>query len=154
MKRIMVRSVFDAFDYVMAHYYPYGLEDMAERKDTYAVISIQDTHTQGFGLRFCESRFCKGALTLCFDDIVKKVKGAVLFSESQAEEIIDFIEEHMDVETLLIHCYGGQSRSRAVGAFAAKMLGVDNTPYFEKGNPNQHVYDILEKVWKKRKKNA
>ena len=28
MKRVLVKSVFDAFDYVMDHYYPAGLEDL------------------------------------------------------------------------------------------------------------------------------
>lgn len=39
MKQVLVRSVYDAFEYVMGHYYPYGLEEMAECADTYAVIS-------------------------------------------------------------------------------------------------------------------
>ena len=55
MKRVLVKSVYSAFDYVMEHYYPEGLEVNAERKDTYAVISIQDTHTGGFGFIFSES---------------------------------------------------------------------------------------------------
>lgn len=52
MKRVLVKSVFDAFDYVMSHYYPAGMEDMVEKSDTYAVISIQDSHTDGFGITF------------------------------------------------------------------------------------------------------
>lgn len=52
MKKILVRSVFDAFEYVMEHYYPAGMEEMVEKSDTYAVISIQDTHTDGFGITF------------------------------------------------------------------------------------------------------
>ena len=36
MKRIMLRSVYDAFDYVMAHYAPAGMEEMAQKQDTYA----------------------------------------------------------------------------------------------------------------------
>ena len=52
MKRVLVKSVYDAFEYVMQHFYCFGQADMAERKDTYAVISIQDTHTQGFGFQF------------------------------------------------------------------------------------------------------
>ena len=147
MKRVMVKSVFDAFDYVMNHYYPAGLEDLAEAKDSYAVISIQDTHTGGFGVAFTESRSCMGVLTLYFDDIVEEVEGAVLFSEEQASQVIDFIKKHRDAETLLIHCYGGQSRSRAVGAFAVKMLGGDNSRYFTAGNPNRYVYETLLKVW-------
>ena len=127
MKRVLVKSVYDAFDYVMGHYYPFGLEALGERKDSYAVISIQDTHTAGFGVRFCENRFCKGVLTLLFDDIEKEVPDAVLFSREQAALILDFVESCRDAETLLVHCYGGQSRSRAVGAFAVKLLGGDLT---------------------------
>ena len=147
MKRVIVRSVYDAFEYVMAHYYPVGLEELAERKDTYAVISIQDTHTDGFGITFVQNRFCTGVLTLYFDDIERKVEGAVLFSEDQARQVIKFIREQRKAETLLVHCYGGQSRSRAVGAFAVKMLGGDNSRYFTKGNPNMHVYNMLEKCF-------
>ena len=60
MKRVLLRSVFDAFEYVMDHYYPFGLEELAQRKDSYAVISIQDSHTEGFGFEFTESRSCRG----------------------------------------------------------------------------------------------
>ena len=150
MKRVIVKSVFDAFDYVMNHYYPAGLEDMAAAKDTYAIISIQDTHTDGFGFVFTESKSCQGVLTLYFDDIVDNVDGAVLFSETQAIQIIEFIQQHKNADTLLIHCYGGQSRSRAVGAFAVQMLGGDNSRYFTGGNPNQRVYDTLLHAWYKR----
>lgn len=151
MKRVMVRSVHDAFEYVMDHYYPAGWGDDAVRSDTYAVISIQDTHTGGFGFCFQESRFCKGVLTLYFDDIIKEVEGAVLFSDEQADQIIDFILAHRDVETLLIHCYAGRSRSRAVGAFAVRMLGGDNSRYFQTGSPNQYVYNCLESAWIRRR---
>lgn len=147
MKRITVKSVYDAFEYVMAHYYPYGLEEMVECTDTYAVISIQDTHTKGFGFEFKENQFCKAALTLYFDDIVKEVEDATLFTDEQADQIINFVLANKDVETLLVHCYGGQSRSRAVAAFVTKMLGADNSAYFENGVPNQHVYDTLESAW-------
>lgn len=143
MKRVLVKSVFDAFEYVMQHYYPAGLEDMVERSDTYAVISIQDSHTDGFGVTFSENQYCKAVLTLKFDDIVRPVEGAQLFSDDMAEQIIHFIRNNQDVDTLLIHCYAGQSRSRAVGAFAVWFLGGDNSSYFKKGNPNEYVYDKL-----------
>ncbi|MCR4646857.1 MAG: hypothetical protein K5695_15865 [Oscillospiraceae bacterium] len=145
MKRVVVKSVFGAFGYVMQHYYPFGLEDQVERRDTYAVISIQDSHTQGFGVQFTENRYCKGVLTLFFDDIFTEVEGAVLFTDEMADRILDFIEQHKrSVDTLLVHCYAGQSRSRAVGAFAVEFLGGDNSKYFEEGTLNQYVYDVLE----------
>ena len=143
MKKILLRSVYDAFDYVMAHYYPAGLEEFAEKRDSYVVISIQDTHTKGFGFVFKENLFCKGVLTLFFDDIEKEVDGAVLFSKEQADRIISFIEAHRDADTLLVHCYGGESRSRAVAAFAAKMLGGDEKDFLDKGHANRWVYETL-----------
>lgn len=123
MKRVLVKSVHGAFGYVMEHYYPFGMADEAAEQgaltDTYAIISIQDSQTGGFGVRFAENQFCKGVLTLIFDDIVTEVDGAVLFDDEMADEIISFIEEHKKgADTLLVYCYAGQSRSRAVGAFA------------------------------------
>lgn len=160
MKRVLVKSVHGAFGYVMEHYYPFGMAVEAEEQgaltDTYAVISIQDSHTDGFGLKFAENQFCKGVLTLYFDDIVTEVDGAVLFDDDMADEIIDFIEENRaKADTLLIHCYAGQSRSKAVGAFAVEMLGGDNSKYFEEGNvPNMFVYDVLESAWVRRRLNG
>ena len=155
MKRVLVKSVHGAFGYVMEHYYPFGMAAEAAEQgsltDTYAVISIQDSHTQGFGVQFTENQFCKGVLTLLFDDIVTEVEGAVLFDDDMAEQIIDFIEQHKkSADTLLVHCYAGQSRSRAVGAFAVEMLGGDNSKYFEEGVPNQYIYDVLESAWVRR----
>lgn len=147
MKRVLVKSVYDAFEYVMDHFYCFGQEEEAERTDSYAVISIQDTHTEGFGFTFAASKCCKGVLTLYFDDIVSEVEGAHLFDQEQAEQIIQFIAAHHSVDTLLVHCFGGMSRSRAVGAFAVKMLGGDNASYFTEGTPNQHVYKTLDKAW-------
>ena len=153
MKRVIVKSVHGAFGYVMEHYYPFGMEAEAAEQgpftDTYAVISIQDSHTGGFGMKFAENQFCKGVLTLYFDDIVTEVDGAILFDDEMADKIIDFIDGiKREVDTLLVHCYAGQSRSRAVGAFAVEMLGGDNSKYFEDGSsPNMYVYDVLESAW-------
>lgn len=146
MKRVLVKSAYDAFDYVMEHYHPYGWDDMAQRKDSYAVISIQDTHTQGFGFQFTKNKFCADVLTLYFDDIDKDVEGLQLFSADQAAEIIHFIKKNKDAETLLIHCYGGESRSRAVGAFALELLGQSRKKLFDTGRPNMHVYNTLKMV--------
>lgn len=65
--------------------------------------------------------------------------------------IIDFMKPYQSsVDTLLIHCYAGQSRSRAVGAFAVKMLVGDNRRYFDESTPNQYIYDVLEAAWMRR----
>ena len=87
MRRILVKSLNEAFDFVMDHYYPAGCEEDAKRKDTYAVISIQDTHTGGFGVTFAENKFCKGVLTLYFDDVVKEKIGRASCRERVCKQV-------------------------------------------------------------------
>ena len=147
VKRILLNSVFEAFDYVMDHYAPYGMEDMVQRDDTYAVISIQDAQSDGFGFEFTESRYCREVLTLRFDDVESDAPGSVPFSGEMAEEMIRFILRNREADTLLIHCYAGQSRSRAAAAFAVRMFGKDDSAYFQGGRPNRLVYETLEKIW-------
>ena len=45
MKRVLVKSVFDAFDYVMSHYYPAGMEEdaMTVARNIYAGINLGNT---------------------------------------------------------------------------------------------------------------
>ena len=147
MKRILLKSVYDAFDYVMDHYSPAGVDKQTQQDDTYAIISIQDSIHGGFGFSFCENAFYKGVLTLCFDDIVMPVDGAVLFTEEDAMRIISFVQTHKDVESLVVHCYAGQSRSRAVAAFCTKLLTGKDSKYLGKTNYNTFVYDVLSRTW-------
>lgn len=39
MRRAILKSLCEAFDHVMEHYAPFGMEEMVERSDTYAAIS-------------------------------------------------------------------------------------------------------------------
>lgn len=151
---IKIMSVFGAFEYVMNHYAPYFFEEELLFKDSFAVISIQDAHSDGFGFEFKQSKYCKGVLTLKFDDVYKKVKNTTPFNKEMANQIIDFLDEYDGkVDTLLIHCYAGESRSRAVGAFAKYFIGEDNAELIEFGSPNLFVYELLMKEYKKRLSN-
>lgn len=142
--RILIKSVEDAFLYVMEHYAPAGMEELADRTDTYAVISVQDTHLQNFGFVFTENKYCKGVLTIYVDDIVKPVEGAVLFSEKHARLILDFVEEYREkVDTLLIHCYAGSSRSAAIGKALLDMESVSSQNLINRTTPNEHIYQVM-----------
>lgn len=151
MKQILMKSVQGAFEYVMDHYAPPGLEEEAARKDTYAVISIQDTHTNGFGFVFSRNKYCRDVLTLYFDDVEAAADGMILFTPRQAEQIIDFILQNQEVDTLLIHCYAGISRTGAVADFAMELMGSRKRV----GHSfNTHVRSTLETVWKKSKEGS
>ena len=140
--RILVTSIHEAVKYVLKHIqYEYG-----KKTDTYAVISIQDPC--GFGFEFNKTHYCKGVLTLYFDDIEEPGGGGRLITPSQAKQIVRFIQDHMDVDTLLIHCYAGVSRSRAVGVFARYMFGL--SPFGEISY-NEYVCSLLRVVYEREK---
>ena len=144
--RILVTSARNAFRYVMRHFCEPGVTEFPEKTDTYAAISIQDTYGGGFGFELKKNKYCKDVLTVYFDDIEEPEHGLRLISFPQAIAIVKFIKAHSeDVDTLLIHCFAGVSRSRAVGAFAREILDIpptDETDY------NEYVYAILHRVWK------
>ena len=130
----------------MERYVPFGLEEYAP-EGKYAVISIQDTHTQGFGFRFVQSYACIDVLTLYFDDIIREVEGCVLFNEEHAGKILAFVERIREADTLLVHCYGGMSRSQAVGKFICELDGFEAEE--ESIGYNEHVYRVLKETYEK-----
>lgn len=141
--RILVCSLEETINYVMDHYAPPGCEEFAERTDDYAVISFQDTHLGGFGIEFKENKYCKGVLTLYVDDIVKEVEDAGFFYDEHANQIVSFVDKHKDIiDTLVVHCYAGQSRSVAVGKALSELYNVYCSNIKGK-NPNEHIYSTM-----------
>ena len=141
--RVLVTSARGALDYVMRHFCEPGVNEYPEESDSYVAISIQDTKDGGFGFELKENRYCKAVLTVYFDDIVNPEPDLKMISRSQAEEITAFIRAHSDdVDTLMIHCFAGISRSSAVGMIARKILDqtYDKPEYY-----NQYVYEELLK---------
>ena len=57
MRRILVKSLNEAFDFVMDHYYPAGCEEDAKRKIHMQSFQFRITHTGGFGVTFAENKF-------------------------------------------------------------------------------------------------
>lgn len=148
--RILVTSARNALRYVMRHFCEPGVTEYAEKSDTYAVISIQDTYGGGFGFELKKNKYCKDVLTLYFDDIEEPEHGLRLISFPQAIAIVKFIKTHAeDVDTLLIHCFAGVSRSRAVGVFAREILELP--PVADETDYNEYVYTLLHRVWKELK---
>ena len=97
----------------------------------------------------------KKFISLRFRDIETVVKGIeayslnFLFNEEHAKRIINFIEEVKEtVETLVVQCAAGISRSGAVGLFACRYLKLDETEFrsLNKISPNMHVLRVLNEV--------
>jgi len=115
--------------------------------EPYVVISIGD-HGQDLP-DFIEDNYRRDILRVEFsDEIYADISDAI--TQRQAEDILDFVDKyHESVETLMIHCQAGHSRSQGIGVALAtiyKTKRVDG-PTTE---PNCLVVARLLKEWEKR----
>ena len=99
---------------------------------------------------------CNEYLTLRFSDITKttydsipedELKTINLFTREQAHQIINFLDTIKDkVETLVVQCTAGVSRSGACGLFAHRYLGTDEEDFWKYNKniqPNEYVLQLL-----------
>ena len=143
---ILATSARGALLYVMKHFCEPGLTEYPDLTDTYVVISIQDTARGGFGFELKQNQYCRDVLTLYFDDIEQPQQGAKMMNAAQADQIVRFLHAHAeDTDTLLIHCFAGISRSKAVARFAQEMYGM---PPVNDDLYNHHVYALLKQAWR------
>ncbi|HZV99473.1 MAG TPA: hypothetical protein VFF74_10835 [Methylophilaceae bacterium] len=73
----------------------------------------------------------------------------VFMNEQHAHEVIEFVDRVAgEVDTILVHCRAGISRSAAVAKFVANRFGLE----FDHGYPlfNKHVFQTLEQAARKR----
>lgn len=90
---------------------------------------------------------CEEILSVVFDDVTDQDNAGVhlLFNNGIARQIINFVDKYKDVDTLVVHCAAGISRSGAVGVFAARYLNLDENKLYDRFPiiPNQFVLKIL-----------
>jgi len=109
-----------------------------------AIVSIA-----GVGTNEGHPRFPSGSriLRTRFNDIVAAGEGnprAVLFTARQAGRILRFVERlPAHIEMLIVHCWGGASRSRAIVSALRRLRGEDDLQEFIDGDPNPHVYRTM-----------
>ena len=137
----------------------------SELKIPHIIISITDPDQELADL--CYNPFCVRILRLQFYDIdIDRLKRNTkysdswlepyeggLFTETQAEQIIDFVETYKDkIEFILIHCEIGISRSAGVAAALSKIYLGEDSSYFKRSFrfvPNMLVYrSILNVAYK------
>src|SRR5574343_295279 len=92
--------------------------------ESHVILSISDSDTPH--PPFPENDRCRGILRVIFDDMdygsADIERATVLFDDNLAREILDFWEQHRDVQTFYVHCNAGHSRSPAV---AAALMRID-----------------------------
>lgn len=139
MREILVKSFLDCIDYYLE-----------EKATDYVIISIQDA-PKGFGKTFIPRNNCKDVVTLYFDDIDKETTGFTLITSEHAKIIADFILKHRNIDTFIIHCKFGQSRSSGVAHAIKDYLGgkiiAENRQL-----PNPHVYRLIIQELKRKRR--
>ena len=87
-------------------------------------------------------------LQLAFRDIARPHPDHIAFSDDHAHEILDLVSHFWDdIETLMIHCDAGISRSSATAAAIARLKFGDGSEFFEPPyEPNPRVYQVLLEV--------
>ena len=108
-------------------------------------ISIADTQEDFIRIR---KRRRVALLQLAFADIEYPMPDYIIFSDSHAHDILDFVTHHWRrMNTLLVHCNAGISRSPAVAAAIARLKFGDDSEFFEAPYyPNPRVYSTLLEV--------
>jgi predicted protein tyrosine phosphatase len=88
-------------------------------------------------------------ISVSFDDIHEVHGDQTLLSEEDCLRIGEFILNHFDqVETIVIHCSTGESRSAAIAFAVCRLLGLDDRWIFEspKYSPNTYCVKKLNRV--------
>jgi predicted protein tyrosine phosphatase len=104
-----------------------------------------------------QNEHTRGVLRLGFHDldqepgpIFRKVYGEpVMFTEEMARAIDSFVAQHAaDIETVIVHCDAGHSRSPAIAAALAHRYNEPsvNDWFFKHRTPNRFVYRTLLEV--------
>lgn len=109
----------------------------------WAVISISESDSKPANLK----EGWHSVLRLEFDDIDSPQDPYQMFNANHANQIIDFVDRIQnghEVESILVHCRAGISRSAAVAKWIAEQHSI---PFNEQyALYNKHVYSTLRSV--------
>lgn len=115
----------------------------------YVVISIHDPDKPR--PRISKRAGLVDILYLAFHDAEPTIRFEIpshiqLMTSDHAREIWSFVQRYQDhVDAIVCHCEQGMSRSPAVAAGLAQMLGENNERFFLEYQPNQFVCRLMMK---------
>jgi len=120
-----------------------GIKNGVLAHSAYIVISIRDPDSPR--PRVKKQSGLRAVLYLIFNDAEPPTtESMVLMTPEQAQQIVDFVERHQrSVETVVVHCEAGMSRSPAVAAALCKSMGGDDRQFWQSFTPNVYVYKLV-----------
>ena len=141
-------------DHQSAFHYIYNHAGLKSNKN-FAVISIQEYPKEMMGIQYKSGGHCKAAINMWFSDITDKTredkeKYIKLITSEDATQIKLFVDslDKESLDTLIVHCNMGISRSAAVAAAISKVLTGNDSEFFKgKFVPNMTVYYTVLRVF-------
>lgn len=110
--------------------------------EPYIVISVSSPDRPEAVLM--ESEHLRGVLRLSFHDRAEAGDDTVLFGESEARRILDFVaQHHPDVRVIVTQCAKGNSRSAAIAAALSRIIQQDDQYIRQCFMPNRRVRETL-----------
>lgn len=127
-----------------------------------AFICVNDTSGKYYNQPLFAQNHHHNVLNLWFDDVehdgklspTNKEETTKAFTDKQAKQIVKFLDSNKNINTLLLHCAAGISRSGAVGRFALDYLNGDKENFKIHNKhilPNGRVLRMLNEVWRSKK---
>ena len=116
-------------------------------KTSHIIISISTPHEKAPSIS--TNSKTKAILRIQFYDACNEIPNnqvenqAFIFNESHADKILTFVRENQCVDTVIVHCDAGMSRSPGVAAALTKLYDGDDTNFFKKYFPNSRVYHTI-----------
>jgi predicted protein tyrosine phosphatase len=131
-----------------------GIEQGVAVRSRYVVISIRDPDSERPKVK--QQSGLRDVLYLIFDDAEPPANDAViLMTPEQARQVVGFVASHERyVDTVVVHCEQGMSRSPAVAAALCKAMGGDDQQFWRNYSPNVHVYQLVSEAHRSRKARA
>ena len=139
MKPVKLKSVFTT-DYCSAR------EASSYLSTPHIWISIGNSDSDTFEPWLSENENRKAHLHVNFYDTdARLMQGG--FHPRQAKQIIDFVVEHTDENTVvMVNCMAGVSRSAGVAAALTKLACQSDNEFFKQSTPNMLVYRTMLEV--------
>ena len=111
---------------------------------TSLIISIKSSWDRELpNLSITKENGVKYILALSFDDITYEDDPRFAMTEEDGKKVAEFINAHYDeVDTIIVHCDGGISRSAGVAAAIMRVKEGDDFPLFasQSKHPNMTCY--------------
>lgn len=108
--------------------------------DPCVIVSID---TDGDHVKLNRNASIKDVLCLTFDDVET---GDTAITEHHAEQIANFVRRWINkVDTVIVHCDAGVSRSAGIGAAIMKWANGDDSAIFNNGRfiPNMRCFRMM-----------